>query len=115
MFTYIPLFLPLSIRVFHYGYLSLIRPMKKPKAARPVVKELSVEEIEKILQRISKLIKSKRKTLTTLEDFSYEVGISRSAMAKYEAGADMYLTTFFKLIHGLNITPEEFYKALKLN
>ncbi len=31
-------------------------------------------------------------------------------MTRYEAGGDMYLSTFLKLLHGLDIKPEDFFK-----
>jgi hypothetical protein len=86
---------------------------KKKSGDRPVAEELSEAEINKILARIGKLIHSKRKARTTLESFAYEISISRSAMNRYEAGGDMYLSTFVKLLHGLDISPEEFFREIK--
>ena len=87
--------------------------MKKNKAKeRPVARELPEQEIEKMLQKIGKAIQTRRKGRTTLESFVYEINISRSAMSKYEAGGDMYLSTFLKLLHGLDLKPEEFFKGI---
>lgn len=88
--------------------------MKRTKrpSTRPVAKELSPADAEKMLQKIGKAIKSRRQDRTTLESFSYEINVSRSAMTKYEAGGDMYLSTFLKLLHGLDIAPEDFFKRL---
>ena len=83
---------------------------RRPSARRPIAQELSAAETEKMLNRIGKVLKNKRQTRTTLESFSYEINISRSAMTRYESGGDMYLSTFLKLLHGLDITPEEFFK-----
>ncbi|MBO9201089.1 MULTISPECIES: helix-turn-helix domain-containing protein [Niastella] len=63
-----------------------------------------------MLNRIGKVLKSKRQARTTLESFSYEINVSRSAMTRYEAGGDMYLSTFLKLLHGLDVSPEDFFK-----
>jgi len=82
----------------------------KPSARRPVAEELSAAEIDKMLHKIGKVLKNKRQARTTLESFSYEINISRSAMTRYEAGGDMYLSTFLKLLHGLDIKPEDFFK-----
>lgn len=89
--------------------------MRKKKGAdkRPVARELSVTDIEKSLVKISKHIKALRKDRTTLESFAYEIGVSRSAMTRYESGGDMYLSTFLKLLHGLDVKPEEFFKDIK--
>jgi len=87
--------------------------MRKLKPSRrPIAQELSTAEIEKMLNKIGRMLKNKRKSRTTLESFSYEINISRSAMTRYESGGDMYLSTFLKLLHGLDITPEEFFKDM---
>jgi len=86
---------------------------KKQPAKRPIAEELSPAEIEKLLARIGKALHSKRKARTTLESFAYEINISRSAMTRYEAGGDMYLSTFLKLLHGLQVSPETFFKDVK--
>lgn len=87
---------------------------KKPQLRRVVSKELSPAEIDKTLLKIAKLIHAKRKSKSNNRDnFAYEVNVSRSAMQRYEAGADMYLSTFLKLLYGLDATPEEFFKELK--
>jgi len=83
---------------------------RRPTARRPIAQELSAAETEKMLNKIGKALKNKRQARTTLESFSYEINISRSAMTRYEAGGDMYLSTFLKLLHGLDINPEEFFK-----
>ncbi|WP_205510838.1 hypothetical protein [Longitalea arenae] len=85
---------------------------RKPTGRRPIAQELSAAETEKMLNRIGKLLKNKRQARTTLESFSYEINISRSAMTRYEAGGDMYLSTFLKVLHGLDIKPEDFFKDL---
>jgi transcriptional regulator with XRE-family HTH domain len=87
--------------------------MRKLKPSRrPIAQELSNAEIEKMLNKIGRMLKNKRKARTTLESFSYEINISRSAMTRYESGGDMYLSTFLKLLHGLDITPEDFFKDM---
>jgi len=78
-----------------------------------VAKKLPHAETEKLLLEIGKLIKTMRDDRTTLEKFSYEVSISRSQMSKYEAGGDMLLSTFLKLLHGLDTTGEGFFRELQ--
>jgi hypothetical protein len=41
---------------------------------------------------------------------AYEIDIHRTQVGKYEAGNDMLLSSFFKMLDGLKITPEEFFK-----
>jgi len=87
--------------------------MVKPKKGQQfVANELPVAEMERLLLRIGKLIKSAREERTTLEKFVYEINISRSQMSKYEAGGDMFLSTFLKLLYGLDINVEEFFREL---
>lgn len=85
---------------------------KKSAKDRPVARELSEADAQKLLLKIGKLIKAKRKERTTLESFAYEIGVSRSAQTRYENGSDMYLSTFLKLLHGLDVKPEEFFKEI---
>lgn len=89
--------------------------MRKNHAAgkRVVASELSAADAEKMLAKIGKLLKAKRKSRSSLETFAYEINVSRSAMTRYEAGGDMYLSTFLKLLHGLDIAPEAFFKEMK--
>ena len=83
---------------------------KRRSSRRPIAQELSAADTEKMLNKIGKVLKNKRQARTTLESFSYEINISRSAMTRYESGGDMYLSTFLKLLHGLDISPEDFFK-----
>jgi transcriptional regulator with XRE-family HTH domain len=85
---------------------------RRSSARRPIAQELSATETEKMLNKIGKALKNKRQARTTLESFSYEINISRSAMTRYESGGDMYLSTFLKLLHGLDIKPEDFFKEV---
>jgi transcriptional regulator with XRE-family HTH domain len=89
-----------------------MRTKKKP-GKRPIAKELPAGEVEKILKNIGKLIKESRQERSSLEDFAYEINISRSALARYEAGGDMLLSSFLKVVYGLDIEPEEFLKLIK--
>ena len=94
--------------------LVLIRFMKKANKGQQIIaKELPKAEMEKLLVEIGKLIKALRDDRTTLERFAYEINISRSQMSKYEAGGDMLLSTFLRLLHGLDTTGDEFFKELQ--
>lgn len=93
--------------------LAVIRCMKKENKEQLIAKELSNAEVEKILLAIGRLIKTTREKRTTLERFAYEINISRSQMSKYEAGGDMFLSTFLRVLHGLDITGEEFFSELE--
>ncbi|WP_315814081.1 hypothetical protein [Paraflavitalea speifideaquila] len=86
---------------------------KKPIDKKQVAPELSAAEVEKILKKIGKAIKAKRKQQSSLDNFAYEVNISRSALARYEAGGDMLLSSFIKVLYGLKINPDDFLKEIK--
>jgi len=86
--------------------------MARKKGERKKAPELTQEEVEALLKRIGALIKEKRRDQSSLEDFAYEINISRSALARYEAGGDMLISSFLKVIHGLNILPEEFFRNI---
>lgn len=83
--------------------------MPRKKGERKKAPELTQEEIEALLMRIGSLIKEKRRAQSSLEDFAYEINISRSALARYEAGGDMMLSSFLKVVYGLNTTPQIFF------
>jgi|SRR6185312_2502931 len=103
------------LRGFKVGIVSitlLMRTKKKP-GKRPIAKELPAGEVEKILKTIGKLIKESRQERSSLEDFAYEINISRSALARYEAGGDMLLSSFLKVVYGLDVNPEDFFKLVK--
>ncbi|HEY4150340.1 MAG TPA: helix-turn-helix transcriptional regulator [Chitinophagaceae bacterium] len=86
---------------------------KENKGQQHIAKELPDVEMEKLLLEIGKLIKAMREDRTTLERFAYEINISRSQMSKYEAGGDMFLSTFLRLLHGLGTNGEDFFKELQ--
>ena len=86
---------------------------KKPVTNRPVARELTPAEVDKLLAKIAKLLKAKREARSSLEAIAYELGMSRTQITRYESGGDMYLSTFLKLLHGLDEKPEDFFKELK--
>ena len=66
---------------------------------------------EKRLDKIGKRLKKLRKSAgyTSSEKFAYEKDINRSQYGKYEAGMDMRMSTFLKLIDLLGVSPSEFF------
>ncbi|HVA98117.1 MAG TPA: helix-turn-helix transcriptional regulator [Bacteroidia bacterium] len=47
---------------------------------------------------------------TSSEYFAYENDISRTQYGKYEAGGNIQFSTLVKILKGLNVTFEEFFK-----
>jgi DNA-binding Xre family transcriptional regulator len=68
---------------------------------------------ESFLRNLSSRIKNlrKQKGFKSYELFSYDVGISRSRMSKYESTTfdDIRLRTLLKIIDGLEMTPKGFF------
>ncbi|MBX3253347.1 MAG: helix-turn-helix transcriptional regulator [Chitinophagaceae bacterium] len=84
--------------------------IKKPK------KQVSLENIspkEEILRKLGETIKSsrKKKGFTSFEHFAYQMDISRSLYAKYEAGSDLRVSTLFRIIQGMGMKVSEFFKG----
>jgi len=94
--------------------LVLIRRMgKSKKGNRVVARELPIAELEELLLKNGRLIRSLREERTTLKKFVYEINIARTQMIKYEAGGDMRLSTFLKVLYGLDIGFDAFFKELE--
>lgn len=68
------------------------------------------------LEKIGKRIKTLRKKngFKSYESFAYDIEISRSSMAKFEAGKfdDLRFRTLLKIIDGLEVTPLEFFQEV---
>ncbi len=79
--------------------------MKTPKHKEPAV--------EDFLERVGKRIKSVRveKGYTNYEYFAYDNNISRTQYGRYEKGEDMRLSSLLKIVNGLGMTMEEFFKG----
>ena len=87
---------------------------KKSPAPKQIAKELPFDEIIKILGKIGELIHAKRLAAKTSQDtFSYETKISKSGISRYEAGRDMTLSSFLRVLYGLDIKPEDFFIELR--
>jgi len=86
---------------------------KEKKGWRFTASELPADERKELLLKMGRLIKAAREERTTLEKFAQEAKIPKTQMAKHEAGGDMLLSTFLKLLYALGIEPEEFFRELE--
>ncbi len=77
---------------------------KKTKSNKPLTKE---EYLEKLSARIKEL--RIKQGYTSYEPFSYDAGISRSQMGRYENGADIRFSNLTKIIQTLDISVAEFF------
>lgn len=64
--------------------------------------------IKKVGAKLRKLRKSSG--YSSYDSFAYEIGINRTQVGNYESGKDMLLSSFFKMLDGLSVTPQEFFK-----
>ncbi|MFD1550756.1 XRE family transcriptional regulator [Putridiphycobacter roseus] len=53
-----------------------------------------------------------KKGYSNYEHLAYEIGISRSQYGRYEKGANMKLSTLFKILEFLEVSVEEFFKGI---
>lgn len=71
----------------------------------------SNEFVEQLLVECGARFKALRKAkgFSNYEQFAYLHDIGRSQYGKYEKGADMRLSTFFRILKALEISPNEFF------
>ena len=86
---------------------------KAPQKAKAVAQAMSKAEQKATLEKVGRLVKKLREARTSQESFAYEVGFSRAQLNRYESGEDMMLSTFLKLLYGLEKSPADFFKELK--
>lgn len=87
--------------------------MRKNRTGNTVATELEPDELKKQLRQIGTTFKRLREERTTIDAFAYEANIARSNINRADQGKDMKLSTFLKLVHGLGLTPEEFFREVK--
>ena len=88
--------------------------MVRPKRGRQfTARALPVAEKEKHLLITGMLIRAARRERTTIERFVYEIGICKAQLISYEYGGDMLLSTFLRLLYGLDIKPEDFFREIE--
>jgi predicted transcriptional regulator len=103
------------IRFLIWGLFDRIAYMrsKHDKERGLVAKKLTEADLENIFKKISKVIKDKREVRSKLDDFAYETNISRSTAVRAEAGEDLMLSNFLRIVYGLDIKFSEFFKEIE--
>ena len=88
--------------------------MRKPDK-KTAAKSTTVKEFEKQLLMVGNRIKQLRikKGYTSYETFAYESDIHRAQFGRYESGADLRLSSLFKVLRALEVSPEEFFKGFE--
>lgn len=75
----------------------------------------SLEEQQEFIEKISIKIRSLRQDAgyKSHETFAFEHGIDRTQWSKMERGIDMKVSTLYKALAVLDISPAEFFKDFK--
>lgn len=74
---------------------------------KPAIEDKIAEFNKKIGERVRLL--RKQKGYTSYESFAYEHGFHRAQVGQIENGRDMRLSTLFKILQALQITPQDFF------
>lgn len=69
-------------------------------------------QIEQKLIQVGQRLKALRKAkgYTNYEQFAYEHNIGRAQYGRYEKGSDLRLSSLFKVLQAMDISPEEFFR-----
>jgi hypothetical protein len=87
---------------------------KKYDAKRVILQPLSQEEIDRQLKEIGQLLRKRREPISALNDFCFDLDISHTSVGALEKhGANVNLSTFLQILHGLGIRYEDFIRLLK--
>lgn len=87
--------------------------MARKAKQKVLIQTITDKEIESVHLAIGKLLKDRREALgATIDDFAYQVNISRSGLIRIEKGHDTTLRSLLKVARGLGTTPEELFKAI---
>lgn len=87
--------------------------MARKAKQKVIIQTISDKEIDAIHLAIGKTLKAKREAIgVTIDDFAYQVNISRSGLIRIEKGQDLTLRSLLKVLRGLGTPPEDFFNAL---
>ncbi|MCK5371217.1 MAG: helix-turn-helix transcriptional regulator [Cyclobacteriaceae bacterium] len=83
--------------------------MSEEKKTRPISEEHK-ERIKKIGEKIRML---RKEVEPNYETFAFKNGINRMSYFNVEKGNNIQLSTLLKILDGLDISLEEFFKGIK--
>lgn len=87
--------------------------MVRKAKQKTVIPSITDKEIDVIHLAVGKMLKAKREALgATIDDFAYQVNISRSGLIRIEKGQDLTLRSLLKVLRGLSTSPEEFFSTI---
>lgn len=69
-------------------------------------------QIEAMLMQVGERLKviRKAKGYSNYEQFAYENNIGRAQYGRYEKGSDLRLSSLFKVLQAMDISPAEFFE-----
>lgn len=74
----------------------------------------SLEEQQKFIEKISdKIRRLREETDMSQETFAHESGLDRTQWSKMERNVDMKISTLYKALASLDISPAEFFRDFK--
>jgi transcriptional regulator with XRE-family HTH domain len=74
----------------------------------------SLDEPQEFIEKISSKIRMMREaTGMSQEKFAYQSGIDRTQWQNIETGVDMRISTLYRAIKALGLSPAEFFKDFK--
>lgn len=75
---------------------------------------LTDAQIEEFLEKLGCKFKEKRmkKDYKSQETFAYDHSLPRAQYGKYEAGKDLRMSSFIKVMNAYGITPDELLKRI---
>jgi transcriptional regulator with XRE-family HTH domain len=77
-------------------------------------KAVSLDEPQQFVEKISTKIRAMREaTDLSQEKFAYQSGIDRTQWANMENGVDMRISSLYRALAALDISPAEFFKDFK--
>lgn len=87
--------------------------MARKAKQKVVIPTITEKEIDAIHLTIGKMLKERREALNaTIDDFAYQINISRSGLIRIEKGQDLTLRSLLKVVRGLGTTPEELFSSI---
>lgn len=77
-------------------------------------KAVSLDEPQEFVEKISdKIRRTREATGISQEKFAYQVGIDRTQWRNMETGVDMRVSSLYRAIKALDMSPAEFFKDFK--
>jgi transcriptional regulator with XRE-family HTH domain len=87
--------------------LGMRQPVKKAAKKASKSKIPPQKDLNKVADRIRQL--RLKRGYTSYEIFAFENNINRAQFGRYERGEDLRISSLFKVLRALKVTPKEFF------